>query len=58
MGAATDRALVQCLKGLGDSGFVFREVAETFPPSVRYGLTEKGRALVPELASFAESLVE
>jgi DNA-binding HxlR family transcriptional regulator len=58
MGGATDKALVRCLKGLVDSGFVFREVAETFPPSVRYGLTTSGLLLVPELAAFAESLVE
>ena len=44
-----DRLLSERLKELEDAGIVVREVLPSRPPSVRYALTDKGRALEPVL---------
>ena len=49
-----DRLLSERLKELEDAGIVTREVLPLRPPSVRYALTEKGRALAPVLESITE----
>lgn len=45
----TARALTLSLKALQDAGLVERVVEEEYPPRPRYGLTPRGRRLVPVL---------
>jgi DNA-binding HxlR family transcriptional regulator len=49
----TQRVLTATLRGLEDDGLVWREVRETVPPHVEYGLTARGRALGPVWAEMA-----
>ena len=43
----TQRVLTATLRGLEADGLIWREVRETVPPHVDYGLTNRGRALAP-----------
>src|SRR5579871_3847568 len=49
-----DRLLSERLKELEEAGIVTREVLPLRPPSVRYALTDKGRALEPVLRTVGE----
>ena len=52
----TLRMLAETLRHLERDGLIWREVATTTPPAVRYGLTPLGRFLMPPLlALFAAS---
>ena len=43
----TQRVLTSTLRGLEADRLIWRNVLETVPPHVSYGLTDKGRALAP-----------
>jgi DNA-binding HxlR family transcriptional regulator len=43
------RMLAETLRHLERDGLIWREVAPTTPPAVRYGLTPLGRSLMPPL---------
>lgn len=53
IGPITDSVLSDRLTELGTAGLVGRCVTDTRPPSVRYGLTEAGTAIVPILDQLA-----
>lgn len=52
----TPRALTQTLKDLQGAGFVDRDVADDYPPQVRYRLTSPGRDLGEQLIELADRL--
>ena len=53
IGSITDSVLSDRLTELAEAGLITRCVTDTRPPSVNYGLTEAGRALVPILDQLA-----
>lgn len=52
----TDRALTQSLKALAVAGLVERSVEDTYPPTVRYRVSNDGRRLLQSLTSLSEAL--
>src|ERR1700743_3047569 len=53
LGTITDSVLSDRLPELGAAGLVQRSVTDSRPPSVSYGLTDSGSALLPVLAQLA-----
>lgn len=53
-GGVSDRMLAATLDGLEGSGLVLRTVYPEVPPRVEYGLTAKGRSLMPLLHGLLE----
>lgn len=51
MGNITDAVLASALKELIAQEIVFRKSYDEIPPRVEYGLTEKGKSVVPILQS-------
>lgn len=45
----TDAALAGALKDLQEHQLIFRKQYEEIPPRVEYGLTERGRSVIPVL---------
>jgi len=49
----TQKVLAATLRGLEGDGLIWRQSAETVPPHVTYGLTDRGRALAPVFDALA-----
>lgn len=50
----TQRVLTATLRGLEEDGLIWRRSAGSVPPSVDYGLTERGAALAPVWRAMGE----
>jgi DNA-binding HxlR family transcriptional regulator len=51
VGAISERMLTVTLRNLERDGLVLRTVHPTIPPRVEYGLTDRGRSLLEQLAT-------
>jgi DNA-binding HxlR family transcriptional regulator len=50
----SQRVLTSTLRGLEHDGLIWREVHDTVPPHVEYGLTARGADLAPVFEAMAE----
>ncbi|MBQ3645693.1 MAG: helix-turn-helix transcriptional regulator [Synergistaceae bacterium] len=57
----TATMLTKCLRELENDDLITRKQYNTIPPTVEYGLTERGKTLIPALESiyeWAEKIIE
>lgn len=54
MPTITHRVLTRQLRELENDGIIFRDVYPVVPPKVEYGLTDRGRTLLPVLSEMCE----
>lgn len=58
LGNITNVMLSKSLKELEETGVVYRKQYNEVPPRVEYGLTDKGKSILPILGDLAEWAIE